>query len=178
MANVDNIAYSKITDVIWAQLGQDADLYDAIVEIAKRENIRTGLVLNIVGGLRKARLSTPIKPSAVESQPGILEVEGVMECSGVGFIGHNLDTYDAKNTSGILYEAGEPNVHVHLTINHGHNAHMGHLIEGCKVRSLTKESHFTIVLAKTEGVVLNMRRSKETTEKYPTGVPVHELVVG
>ncbi len=37
----------------------DADLYLEIMEICRREDIRSGVVLNIVGGLRKARLSMP-----------------------------------------------------------------------------------------------------------------------
>jgi hypothetical protein len=53
---------------------------------------------------------------------------------------------------------------------------MGHLIEGCIVRSLHKQSHFTITLAKTEGATLNFNVTKTVTAKYPTGIPIHELV--
>jgi hypothetical protein len=52
---------------------------------------------------------------------------------------------------------------------------MGHLIEGCIVRSLHEQSHFTITLAKTEGATLNFSVSATVTEKYPTGIPIHEL---
>lgn len=176
LPNIDNIATSKITDVYWVQLNQGADLYKSIIEVAKQKDIKTGMVLNIVGGLTEARLSTP-KASDTDSfvQPGIETFSGLMECAGFGTIGYNLDTFDSSKQSGILYEKGEPNVHVHLTIGQHPETHMGHLIEGCIVRSVVPKSHFTIVIAKTEGVVLEMTRSSETTEKYPTGVPVHNL---
>ena len=46
----------------------------------------------------------------------------------------------------------------------------------CDVRSLTRQSHFTIALGKVEGAVLNCRLSAEKPAKYPQGVPVHELL--
>lgn len=174
---VDVVARARITDVIYAQLSQDEDLHDAILEVARRENIRTGLVVNIVGGLKQARLSMPVAPTAVEAQPGIRQWEGgVMECSGVGIIGQTLETFDGSATSGVVHKAGEPYLHVHLTVTVGGQTFMGHLIEGCIVRSLSKQSHFTIALAKVEGAQLNARLSKQRTDKYPAGFPIHELL--
>ncbi len=172
---VDVIAHAKISDVLYCQLSQDGDLYNEIMEIAKRENIQTGLVLNIVGGLKAARLSMPVQATQSDQPPGVLELKGMMECSGFGTIGQNLDTYDSEKTSGIVYRKGEPNLHVHVTVTHAGKAYMGHLIEGCIVRSLHKKSHFTIILAKTEGALLNFRVSKEITDKYPKGIPIHDL---
>lgn len=99
-----------------------------------------------------------------------------MECSGVGIIGQTLETFDGSAHSGVVHKAGEPYLHVHLTITVGGQTFMGHLIEGCTVRSLSKQSHFTIALAKVEGAQLNARLSKERTAKYPTGFPIHELL--
>jgi len=172
---VDVIAHAKVTDVIYAQLSHDGDLYNEVMEIARRENIKTGYVLNIVGGLKKARLSMPVAATTNESQPGVLELEGMMECSGLGTIGQTVGTFDAAGKSGIVYRAGEPNLHIHLTVTHAGKTYMGHLIEGCLVRSLHQKSHFTIVLAKTEGALLNFTVSKETTPKYPNGIPIHDL---
>jgi predicted DNA-binding protein with PD1-like motif len=176
MSNIHDVASSRIHDVYWVQLAAGADLYDAILEFAQRENIRTGLVLNIVGGLRKVRLSTPAAKASIESQPGILDIEGNFECAGIGYIGRTVDTYDAEKTSGILYRQDEPNLHIHLTVSNSGATHMGHLIPGCTVRSVATVSHFTICIARVEGVVLNMRRSHETTDKYRLGIPIHELV--
>ncbi len=173
---VDVIAKAQMGEVIWAQLDRDADLYDEIIEICRREDIRSGIVLNIVGGLRKARLSLPIIATGADSQPGIMELEGMIEAQGVGTIGYTVDTYDSSSQSGILYRAGEPNLHIHLTVTHEGKSYMGHLIQGCIVRSLHPKSHFTIVLAKTPGALLKFRVSEETTEKYPNGLPIHDLV--
>lgn len=173
---VDVIARAAMGEVIWAQLDRDADLYDEIIEICRRENIRSGVVLNIVGGLRKARLSLPLGATGPDAQPGILELEGMMEAQGIGTIGYTVDTYDSSRQSGIVYHAGEPNLHIHVTITHEGRSYMGHLLQGCIVRSLHPKSHFTIVLAKTEGAQLNFRVSEETTSKYPDGIPIHDLV--
>ena len=174
---VDVIAHAKITEVIYAQLSQDSDLYDEIMEICRRENISNGLVLNIVGGLKKARLSMPVKTEDTDAPPGIREWEGgVMECMGIGTIGKTIETYDSEKISGIIYRAGEPNLHIHLAVTIAGETFMGHLIEGCTIRSLHKQTHFTIMLARTEGATLNYKRSKETTAKYPTGIPLHELI--
>lgn len=173
---VDVIAKARMGEVIWAQLDPNGDVYDEIMEICRRENIRSGVVLNIVGGLRKARLSMPISATDAETPPGVLELEGMMEAQGIGTIGQTVDTYDSEGTSGILYEAGTPNLHIHMTVTHGGKSYMGHLIKGCTVRSLHPKSHFTIVLAKTEGALLNFKVSEERTEKYPKGIPIHELI--
>ncbi len=173
---VARTAHARITDIIVAQLDPDGDIYDEIMAIAKEHQIETGFVINIVGGLRKARLSLPLTKGAVEAQPGVIELEGLMECSGFGPLGMNRDTYDSEGASGIVYREGEPYIHVHLTVTHEGKTYMGHLIEGCQVRSLHENSHFTIMIAKTEGAMLNFRVSKERTGAYPQGIPIHDLV--
>jgi len=170
------VAKAQMGEVIWAQLDKDADLYDSILEICQKENIRSGVVLNIVGGIRKARLSMPLKADGIEAQPGILELEGMMEVQGIGTIGLTVDSYDTSTKSGIVYNAGEPNLHIHLTITHQGKSYMGHLLQGCIVRSVHPQSHFTIVMAKTHGALLNFRVSEETTSTYPDGIPVHDLI--
>jgi len=172
---VHAIAHARVTDIIYAQLTQGADLYQEILEICRTQDIKTGYVLNIVGGLTKARLSTPVGKLDAVSPPGIREFEGTMEAAGIGILGQTIGTYDAEKVSGIINRAGEPYAHVHLTISGGGETHMGHLIDGCIVRSLHTQSHFTIAIAKTEGAQLNFNVSKETTPKYPKGIPIHEL---
>jgi predicted DNA-binding protein with PD1-like motif len=171
------IARAKVTDIIYAQLSKDADLYNEILEICRRENIKTGYVLNAVGGLSRARLSMPIKSDATDAPPGVRVWEGggLIECQAVGIIGQTIATYDSENISGIINRAGEPYLHIHATITAAGETFMGHLIEGCIVRSLHEQSHFTITLAKTEGATLNFSVSATVTEKYPTGIPIHEL---
>jgi hypothetical protein len=117
----------------------------------------------------------PVKETDPEAPPGVLELHGMMECSGFGTIGRTIDTYDSEATSGIYYEAGTPNLHIHVTVTQAGKTYMGHLIKGCQIRSVHPKSHFTIVLARTEGAVLDFRVSRETTAKYPKGVPIHDV---
>jgi Plants and Prokaryotes Conserved (PCC) domain len=94
---IDVIARARVTDIIYAQLSQDADLYNEIMEICRRENITTGYVLNVVGGLRKARLSMPVKSDSNDAPPGVREWEGgLIECQAIGIIGQTLATYDSE----------------------------------------------------------------------------------
>ena len=88
----------------------------------------------------------PVRPTAADSPPGVREwKDAIMECSGVGIIGQTLETFDGGD-SGVVHRAGEPYLHIHVTITVGGGTFMGHLIEGCIVRSLTRQSHFTIAL--------------------------------
>jgi predicted DNA-binding protein with PD1-like motif len=52
------------------------------------------------------------------------------------------------------YKDGEPYVHVHMVVTSADQTICGHLMPGTFVRSHLDVSHFTIVLAKAEGVSL------------------------
>src|SRR3974377_483239 len=127
---VDVIAKARIGEVIWAQLDPDGDLYDEIMEICRREKIESGVVLSIVGGIRKARLSMPVSETDPEAPPGILELSGMKECSGFGTIGRTIDTYDSEDVTGIKYEAGTPNLHILVPVRTPEKTYWGQLIEG------------------------------------------------
>lgn len=172
---IDHIVRAKPTEIIYAQLSQGADLYQSLLELVRKENIKTGLVIDITGGLSKVRLSLPVKETSVEATPGIIELSGTAEASGHGIIGQTLETYDSPS-SGITNNKGEPYVHVHLSIQQADRTLCGHLIDGCMIRSLHKKSHFTIAVMRTEGALINFRVSKETTTAYPKGIPYHELI--
>src|ERR1039458_7701304 len=108
---------ARVTDIIYAQLSQDADLYNEIMEICRRENIKTGYVINVVGGLRKARLSMPVKSDSNDAPPGVREWEGgLIECQAIGIIGQTLATYDSEKISGIINSAGAPYMEINATI--------------------------------------------------------------
>ncbi len=166
----------KVESVIYAQLEPGEDLYVAIRELCKEHDIRAGLVLNIVGGLTRARLNLPVAKTGMEVPPGMKEWQaGVIECSGVGIIGQMHGTFDLEKTTGVLYRDGDPYIHVHMTIATPDETAMGHLVEGCIVRSVHPASHFTIALAKIGGIEFNCRVSDETSEHYPTGFLMHEV---
>ncbi len=172
---IEKIVRAKISDIIYAQITPGADLYQSILEIIRKEHIKTGVVLDITGGLSKVRLSLPMKQDSVDATPGVIELAGTHEASGHGIIGQTLETYDSPK-SGITNIKGEPYVHVHITVQQAGKTHCGHLIDGCLIRSVYEKSHFTIILAKTEGALLNFRVSSTGTAAYPKGIPYHELL--
>lgn len=169
-----SIATGSIGRIIYAHLEPEEDLYQAILDIAETEKINAGLVLDITGGLSRVRLSMPIEAGPVESAPGVIELEGLTEAMGSGIIGRTIDSWSSEK-SGIENVAGQPYAHVHMSVTTAGQTHTGHLIHGCKVRSVHPNSHFTIVLAEVEGVNLEFRSSEETASDYPHGIPFHRL---
>ena len=172
---IDHIVRAKPTEIIYAQLSPGADLYQSLLELVRRENIRTGLVIDITGGLSNVRLSLPVKETSVDAAPGMIELSGTAEASGHGIIGQTLETFISSG-SGIDNIKGEPYVHVHLSVQLAGKTLCGHLIDGCLIRSVHEKSHFTIAVMRTEGALINFRVTKEVTSAYPKGIPYHELV--
>lgn len=172
---MQKIATGKIGRIIYAQFSPGEDLYLGLLDVIQQERIQTGLVLDITGGLSKIRLSAPSKKEDVAAAPGFIEQEGSTEVSGHGIVGLTKETY-ISTKSGIVNNVGEPYIHVHVAVCCAGQMHVGHLIDGCIVRSVYEKSHFTVVIAEVEGVELNFRVSEETTANYPNGIPYHELL--
>jgi predicted DNA-binding protein with PD1-like motif len=172
---MDTLLQARLGRIYFAQLSPGEDLYTAIKGIAVSENIHTGVILSITGALAKTKLSTPRKPEGISTPPGVIEFEGTAEATGTGYFGMTEETWESPASS-ISHIAGEPFLHVHLTVSVGGETHMGHLVEGCEVRSLHAKSHFALVLAETEGVDLRFRNAlDEATDAYPQGLPYYEL---
>lgn len=161
--------------VVFAQLEPDEDVYRAIVQLVEQEQMEAGVILTITGALHTTRLSMPRGAESVAAAPGIFELEGTAEVSGHGYFGRTKETW-VSPASGIEHLAGEPFLHVHLAASIAGQAYLGHLIDGCRVRSLHKSSHFLVVVAETEGVGLYFRNSGEVTDAYPQGLPYYELI--
>lgn len=164
----------KLGKIVFAQLSPGADLYNSIVDVCKAEQIETGLILNITGALTRTRLSTPVRKDRVEAPPEFIELEGLAEATGTGYIGRSVDSWKS-DVSQITITEGDPFLHVHLVVCVGGETHCGHLIEGCLVRSLHPKSHFVVVIADTEGIDLSFHRDDNTVETYPNGLPYYEL---
>jgi predicted DNA-binding protein with PD1-like motif len=167
-------ASGKLGRTVFAQLEPDEDVYRAIVQLIQQEEMQAGLILTITGALRYTKLSMPLKMESVEGPPGTFEIEGTAEVSGQGYFGLTKETWISP-TSQIEHRAGEPFLHVHMSVGIAGQAYVGHLIEGCRVRSLHRSSHFIVVIAEAEGVGLYFRNSGEVIEGYPQGLPYYEL---
>jgi hypothetical protein len=172
--HVQTSVVAKLGKIVYGQLGPGADVYRGIMELAAAEGIETGLILNITGGLTHTRLSGPTAAGDVFAPPGFVELEGLAEATGTGYIGRTEDTWTSE-VSQIAHHEGEPFLHCHMVVNVAGETHCGHLIEGCKVRSLHPKSHFVVVLAEAHGVDLSFHRG-EPEGNYPNGLPYYELV--
>ena len=51
---LEGIGRGRINQIIMGKLGVDVDLLEGIQELAKREGVRTGIILSAVGALKKA----------------------------------------------------------------------------------------------------------------------------
>jgi predicted DNA-binding protein with PD1-like motif len=172
---MQSVVNARLGRIVFAQFEPDEDVYRGIVNLIVREKLKTGIILTITGGLHKVRLSVPTKKEATENSPGFMELEGTTEAQGNGYFGWTKETW-FNERSQIRHNAGEPFLQCHMTVSNGGKTYMGHLIDGCKVRSLHPRSHFVAILGEAEGVELSFRASEETTEQYPHGIPYYDLL--
>jgi predicted DNA-binding protein with PD1-like motif len=170
-----NVVAAQIGKVVFAHLEPNEDVLLALIEIIEREQLQTGLILTITGAVSKGRLSLPVRAEAVEDSPGFIEFEGLSEVQGSGYFGWNADNWH-NDKSQIRFEKGRPHIHCHMAVSNAGKTYVGHLLEGCTVRSVHPRSHFAMVLAETPGVDLTLHCSEERTEQYPYGIPYYNLV--
>jgi predicted DNA-binding protein with PD1-like motif len=133
----------KVEEVVYAHFAPGEDLLAGIKQVAVEREIETGVVFSITGALTQARLSSfptagPIETTAIDHYV----IPGPLEASGHGIIGFDRS-------------AGEPYVHVHLTVANRQETVMGHLEPDTIVRSLLPTSKFTIALGRVEGARLD-----------------------
>jgi predicted DNA-binding protein with PD1-like motif len=169
-----SVVSAQLGRIVYAHLEPEEDVLLAIEEVIEREQLGTGIILAITGAVSRARLSLPVQKEAVSSSPGFIEFEGLSEVQGGGYFGRNVDSW-SNDTSQITFVAGRPHIHCHMAVATAGTTYVGHLIEGCKVRSVYPQSHFVVVLAEAVGVDLTLHCSEETTEAYPKGIPYYTL---
>ena len=147
----------QIGPVIIARLEPHADLLDSIYEIARTNEMKAGVVLNITGSLEHATLQKFAPGTDVNGAVEVEELEGPMEASGSGIIG----IVDAPQRGEVPfgaggYKHGEPYLHVHLTVTTPTQTICGHLMRGTRVRSHQPISHFTIMVAPVEQAAIKL----------------------
>jgi predicted DNA-binding protein with PD1-like motif len=143
--------------VVVARLDPHADILSCIREIVRSNNMKSGVVLSITGALEHAVLQRFEEGADNTSAIGVVEIEGPMESSGTGIVG----IIDAPQRGDVPfsvggYRHGEPYAHIHLTVTTAKETLVGHVMEGCRVRSNHPVSHFTIMVAPIEDVSLKL----------------------
>jgi predicted DNA-binding protein with PD1-like motif len=145
-----NSVSGKISEVIYVQLAKDADLLAALRQAVMENDIKTGVVISITGGLVRARLQKfESKSHDPKVRVGVIEIEGPLKVTGHGLIGMTRGTGGMGD-----YKDGEPYIKVHLVVGSADETLCGQLMPGTIVRSHLDVSHFTVVLAKVESVSL------------------------
>ena len=149
----------RLSDIILAHFKPHEDLRKGLMEVIKKEDIKSGVVLSITGALENATLqhaSAVGPPTTVPFE--LINVPGPLEVSGHGIIGLvEAPTFGNKVFGlGDDFINGEPYIHVHLTVTSATQTICGHLMDGCLVRSIHASSHFTIILGRIEGAMIKM----------------------
>jgi predicted DNA-binding protein with PD1-like motif len=142
----------QLNEIVYAHFEPGEDLLAGIKEVAAERGIETGVVFSITGALAQARLSAFPAPGPIETTAiDYYTIPGPLEASGHGIIGFDRS-------------AGEPYVHVHLTVASRQETVMGHLEPDTIVRSLLPTSKFTIAMGSVEGVRLDQFFDEEESE--------------
>jgi len=128
--------------VVVARITPGQDLLHALTEIARRENIRSGVILSCVALLDKAVLRNV---AVIPEELPITDAHRVwVEKTG---------PYEVVAMSGyVRLQRGEPSVHAHLVVSGGPDhatAYGGHLAPGCHVFHLAE-----VIIAEITGVEL------------------------
>ncbi|MBI2910270.1 MAG: DNA-binding protein [Chloroflexi bacterium] len=166
----------KMGEIVLARFEPGEDLLLGLRSVIKERGIRTGVILDCTGSLVRARLQKFLKTGAIDRTPvGIVEIEGPLEASGHGLIGQT------RGAGGLgEYVDGEPYIHAHITVTSSEGTFCGHLMPGTIVRSNREISHFTVVLASFDGVVLTRVGDPSATVRDEKGQVIsgggyHEL---
>jgi predicted DNA-binding protein with PD1-like motif len=171
----------KIAEVIYARLEPGEDLLLALWDICKENDVQTGLLLDATGAMDKVLVqrwpSVDSTTQKAHSQPDIdfVEIPGPAEITAQGIIGLGAIPDQSVPRPEILAKSvgqtgfgpfgfegdGTPYIHVHITVTNGSETVCGHLMEGSPIHGAMDwgaggaPSHFTVVIGKVTGVVLN-----------------------
>lgn len=170
-----SVVPAQIGRIVFAHFEPGEDVHDGLIDVIEHERLASGLILTITGAVSEGRLSLPQRPEGVHESPGFIEFSGLSEVQGSGYFGRNVDDW-RNDKSQIRFEKGRPHIHCHMAVSNAGTSYVGHLIQGCKVRSVHPISHFVAVLAETPGVDLTLHCSEETNEQYPYGIPYYNVV--
>ena len=164
----------KIEEVVFARFEPGEDILQALYEICREKDIRSGIILDGSGSAVDFTYQHfPINPKFVPTNVVIgttlcnLE-EGVDQNDVVdkmfptieGYLGN---TEQKWHMIGSDAGHGTPYIHAHCVATNKDYTVCGHLMPGTKVASgdPKKPSHFTVIIAKISGVELQATIDKE-----------------
>lgn len=152
MSELEKVRIGKgaLGKVVVFRLGPGCDLIKSIAEIAKKENIQSGLVLSGAGSLSQVTLRNvrlfPDEFPVMDRNRIYTPKKEPLELLSL--------------TGNIARKADEVSIHCHITISSGlddSRAYGGHLIEGCLIFSYCE-----VIIAEITGLELKRDIDSET----------------
>lgn len=179
-----NIESGKVEEIIIARFENGEDILEALFDICVEKDIKTGIILEGSGAVQQFRYQHfPKVPETCDFGIEICTMEGPCEISLQGTIGTYIvadkdsphyvpkafptikgimETDKEKwNCAGSMNGDETPYIHAHCTATNKDYTACGHLMTGTKVfvggQSSGCPSHFSVIIAKLSGVVLENR---------------------
>lgn len=179
----------KIEEVVFARFEPGEDILEALYEICREKDIKSGIILDGSGSAVDFTYQHfPINPKFAPTNVVIGTMEGKCEISLQGTIGTTVcnlaegvdqdevvdgmfptiegyleNTEQKWHMIGSDAGHGTPYIHAHCVATNKDYTVCGHLMPGTKVASgdPKKPSHFTVIIAKISGVELQATIDKE-----------------
>ena len=118
---------SHLGELIVERLNPDSDLLMEIKTIARDNNIRCGVILSLVGSLKKGRMRRVFDPKTQHMAYDMGTGNKLRDCRVYDII--EIDgPLEIVSSNGTLSENG--GMHIHLVLSNGETLSAGHLIEG------------------------------------------------
>lgn len=142
----------RIEEVLVLAIGAGSDLKSAIEEVARKENVASGIVLSGIGTLKKAVLRNP-KTDSMPPEVSLIEMDGPVE----------LLSLEGNISVGIPEEPGAEgegsiNVHLHAVVSNKEGRAFG----GSMASGNIVWRQVELVIAKISGVALKREREPRT----------------
>lgn len=167
----------KIEEIIYVRLEPGEDFVQALWDICKEYDIKTGVLLDATGNFAKLRVMRISKePRKDNWGVDFLEIPGPLQVSATGILGTGWNPENLPSTpdfrrhysdtgfgSGGFEGHDTPYFKINITATSVYETVCGHLLQGSLVGAVNYDrsgekgdlpSHFTLAIAKVSGVIL------------------------
>lgn len=179
----------KIEQIIYVRLEAGEDFADALWDICKEYEIKTGVLLDATGNFARVRLMRISRTPQIDNWGvDFLEIPGPLQVSATGILGtgwvpdnlppspaHRRHYPDTGFGAGGYQGHETPYFKINITVTNAYETVCGHLLQGSLIGTVNHAgkaevpSHFTVAIAKVSGVIL--RATYDKTGFYHDLVP-------
>jgi predicted DNA-binding protein with PD1-like motif len=182
------IESGNIEEIIYARLDPGADLLEALWDICRQKDVKTGVLLDCTGSMESLVVQRwPRVQNTDTLSIDFVTIEGPLEITAHGIIGEGVEAKgkgsSKKDLMPVGFEVdGDPYLHIHPVATNSDITVCGHLMRGSIIHGRTEgtdDSHFTVVIAKVEGVRFRgvYEEVEAAGDNYESGLSFyHDLV--